>query len=385
MMKVSVVTIAFCYWEVMQDEGRGVVQLKYLQSLLYAISETAFFCALLLVAKGWRITRTGLPPSEIRTISVALVLLLSTLLFFSFYSEGYYFLSLMIMYFFMLPKIFTSITRNTRALQTQLLVMRYATAEAATEPLIAKMRMFKTLRTAVILYLGSILMVSSMRIIMLWYLLWVNYCVSELIALVMVSVVAFLLRPRENGAFSTRAFLEGNPFPILNMQNLDHFDEFFGEHLLDPDMVLMNAGMRDGPQADDFDMTTTLVIEYPAPTVLSSSGKPVHYPRLALATLEKPPSDDNGTPNNTSNNDSNNNHTTTTNPTVTTTAIPSNGEGLYVFSPPSSPLISTPSAQPSPPSTSPPISTPSPSAAQLSRRSSDNTPTIADSVQMDID
>lgn len=66
------------------------------------------------------------------------------------------------------------------------------------------MKMFKALRTAVILYLGSILMVSSMKIIMLWYLDWINYCVSEVIALVMVTVVCFLLRPRENGAFSTR-------------------------------------------------------------------------------------------------------------------------------------------------------------------------------------
>jgi cation transport ATPase len=124
MLKLSVVTIALCYWEIMQSQGTGVIPLQYLQSLLFAISETALFCALLLVAKGWRITRTGLPASEIRTIAVALILLLSTLLFFSFYNEGYYFLSLMIMYFFMLPKIFTSITRNTRALQTQLLLMR---------------------------------------------------------------------------------------------------------------------------------------------------------------------------------------------------------------------------------------------------------------------
>jgi hypothetical protein len=32
----------------------------------------------------------------------------------------------MIMYFFMLPKIFTSITRNTRALHTHMLLARYA-------------------------------------------------------------------------------------------------------------------------------------------------------------------------------------------------------------------------------------------------------------------
>lgn len=124
-LKFAVVIVALCYWQLYHVSGVALIQLGYLQSLLYAISETTFFCALLLVAKGWRITRSTLPASEIRTIAVALVLLLSTLLFFSFYKEEYYFLSLMIMYFFMLPKIFTSITRNTRALQTQLLLTRY--------------------------------------------------------------------------------------------------------------------------------------------------------------------------------------------------------------------------------------------------------------------
>ena len=155
MLKLAVVVVALCYWHTFQATGKDIVQLKYLQSFIYALSETAFFCALLLISKGfpflplslpssplpislylysfplhlipgWRITRSNLPPSEIRTISVALVLLLSTLLFFSFYNDGYYFLSLMIMYFFMLPKIFTSITRNTRALHTHMLLARYA-------------------------------------------------------------------------------------------------------------------------------------------------------------------------------------------------------------------------------------------------------------------
>jgi hypothetical protein len=126
-LKLLVVITALSYWRICQQSGHCLEQLKYLQvfntsylitfsfyclqSFMFALSETAFFCSLLLIAKGWRITRARLPSSEIRTISVALILLLSTLLFFSFYNDGYYFLSLMIMYFFMLPKIFTSIAR----------------------------------------------------------------------------------------------------------------------------------------------------------------------------------------------------------------------------------------------------------------------------------
>jgi cation transport ATPase len=194
-LKLMVVVIALAYWRVCQLTGNCLSELKYFQSLLFAISETAFFCALLLIAKGWRITRTRLPSSEIRTISVALILLLSTLLFFSFYNDGYYFLSLMIMYFFMLPKIFTSITRNTRALETQLLLITSANVQLETESIHQKIKLFKTLRTSVVIYLGSILLVNSMRIIMIWYLDWFNYVLNEMVVLLMMCLICFILLP----------------------------------------------------------------------------------------------------------------------------------------------------------------------------------------------
>lgn len=62
----------------------------------------------------------------------------------------------------------------------------------------------QTLRTAVILYLGSILIISSMKIIMWWFLEWVTSCVSECVTIVMVLAVCLLTRPRLNGVFSPR-------------------------------------------------------------------------------------------------------------------------------------------------------------------------------------
>ena len=63
----------------------------------------------------------------------------------------------MIMYFFMLPKIFTSITRNTRALETQLILMGSNRSDNNNEiaAIHVKIRLFKTLRTAVVIYLGK--------------------------------------------------------------------------------------------------------------------------------------------------------------------------------------------------------------------------------------
>jgi len=253
LLTLGVVLIAYVYWDTFSISGIRYGKLKYLQSFVFAISETIFFCVLLLIAKGWKITRAALPMSEIRAISVALLLLLSTLLFFSFYNDGYYFLSLMIMYFFMLPKIFASITHNTRTLQAQMLLIRHANHEADTRPLFEKVKMFRSLRLSIIIYLGSILMVSSVRIIMLWFLYWINWCLSEAVVLIMVVTVCYLLRPRPNGVFGVNIDLGA---PIPGLQNFDSIEELLENQVYDREAHLAN----DGPRVD---MNRVILIEYP--------------------------------------------------------------------------------------------------------------------------
>ena len=55
----------------------------------------------------------------------------------------------------MLPKIFTSITRNTRALETELLLLNNQNMQNEVESVYARLRLFKTLRTSVVIYLGK--------------------------------------------------------------------------------------------------------------------------------------------------------------------------------------------------------------------------------------
>jgi hypothetical protein len=269
-LKSLVVVVALFYWHICEETGYCLDQLKFLQSFFFAVSETSFFCALLLIAKGWRITRMRLPSSEIRTISVALMLLLSTLLFFSFYNDGYYFLSLMIMYFFMLPKIFTSITRNTRALETQLLFIMQSNTDTETNGIVQKIKLFKTLRSSVVLYLGSILLVNSMRIIMIWYLDWLNYVMNEIVTLLMVSTISYILLPHHRALFSSLG-LEANLLSLFNM------DEIF-----DPESII---NYQDTYSPDISDIA---VVEYPSK---NSESKNYLHPNsipLAMVILEKP-------------------------------------------------------------------------------------------------
>jgi len=275
LLKFLVVIVSLCYWRICEQTGICYDQLRYLQSFLFAVSETAFFCALLLIAKGWRITRVNLPSSEIRTISVALILLLSTLLFFSFYNDGYYFLSLMIMYFFMLPKIFTSITRNTRTLETQLLLISQANMDVETQSLYHKIRLFKTLRTSVVIYLGSILLVNSMRIIMVWYLDWFNYAMNEVVVLMMMALICFILLPYNRLLFTTAGLLDGSLFPLFGPDDLFADTE-----------ALISLHDPGGPDISDI-----VVVDYPYD--MTDHTKSFHHPNsipLGLVILEKPKS-----------------------------------------------------------------------------------------------
>eukprot|EP01114_Cavostelium_apophysatum_P015325 TRINITY_DN4147_c0_g1_i2.p1 TRINITY_DN4147_c0_g1~~TRINITY_DN4147_c0_g1_i2.p1 ORF type:complete len:471 (-),score=51.59 TRINITY_DN4147_c0_g1_i2:63-1475(-) len=258
-LKFLVVAAAFSYWQIYETTGESFAAIRYTQSFLFAGAETGFFCALLILAKGWRIIHSTIPTTEIRTIVVALVLLLATLLFFTFYNDGYYFLSLMIMYFFMLPKIFTSITRNTRALEGQLFLLSHANGANRhndEQAIREKIKLFKYLRSSVIIYLACILLVNSMRIVLIWYLEWLNYFLNELVSLIMTLLICFILLPRNAPLFARVTLLDTSVLPFMGIQDI-RFDE-------------QQNGLR-SEEVGASDMSDIVVMEYPHRKKHSSS------------------------------------------------------------------------------------------------------------------
>jgi hypothetical protein len=117
-----------------------------------------------------------LPLSEVRSITVALLLLLSTLLFFSLYNESYYFFSILIMYIFMLPKIFSAVTKNLKRLGVQLAFVTRLYDERARlgqrlpphmprlSTLHAKLRLFKWLKV-LLLFIYLLLTIYFIRVL----------------------------------------------------------------------------------------------------------------------------------------------------------------------------------------------------------------------------
>jgi hypothetical protein len=248
-LKSAVVLVSAVYWNRFARSGIRQDSLLVTKRIAFAASETGFFGVLLVISKGWRITCFELRSTELKTLLLALGVLFTTLTFFSFsfYSDDYYFLSLMIMYFFMLPKIFSSITKNLRALEAQIWMAN--NVQLPDTPLTAfqrKLKMFKILRGSVIAYLASILIVNSMRIIVIWYWDWINAVVNEVITFVVVAVIANILRPGDDGVFTDLS-------EIASLATL--------QSLVERANSMANV---EGPQLIPWDMQATLVIKFPS-------------------------------------------------------------------------------------------------------------------------
>lgn len=171
-LKTAVCVVTFIYWRVFANTGVRVDGLNHARSMLFASSEAIMFAVFMLIAKGWLITRHTMPSREIRSSALSLILLLGSLLFLSFYSDEYYYMAMLIMYFLMLPRVFTAITRNSRLLQSELFVLeqiddrRHRNAEISEmhRHVNDKYLLFSRLRRLVGAYLVALLVVNSVRL-----------------------------------------------------------------------------------------------------------------------------------------------------------------------------------------------------------------------------
>ncbi|EAL68286.1 hypothetical protein DDB_G0278227 [Dictyostelium discoideum AX4] len=266
-LKLILIIVQYSFWTDANNLGTYSMALWYIQNIFYSFSETAFFLTLFILSRGLRVTRQTLSRSELKAIFVVGFFLCGVLLFFRFYNDIYYFLSLMILYFFMMPKIFTNITKNLRILYSHSILSRYINNLEQVNNLSEKKRVFTNLRTSVVLYLGAILFVNSLRIVMVWSLYWLAFTLSEPIFILMISFLCYSFKPN-----NTSQSIFRNP-------NLDAVD--FSEiaqniqNLLNPvDPVLLSTIM----EIRSFDPTTCHIIKYPSH----------QHSKYSLAVLEQP-------------------------------------------------------------------------------------------------
>jgi len=140
-----------------------------------------------------------------------LIILFFSLLFFSFYNPDYYWLPIILLYFFVIPKIFTSISNNLRLLDTQLSLFhsnQFIPSENYLSQISLKRTLYVGLRNCLLGYLVSILIVNSLlKILLSWEVQWITQLCDEIVVLIMVIFILWNLRPSCGVVFTTWAEL----------------------------------------------------------------------------------------------------------------------------------------------------------------------------------
>eukprot|EP01102_Stenamoeba_stenopodia_P011171 TRINITY_DN341_c0_g1_i2.p1 TRINITY_DN341_c0_g1~~TRINITY_DN341_c0_g1_i2.p1 ORF type:complete len:537 (+),score=113.89 TRINITY_DN341_c0_g1_i2:64-1674(+) len=301
-LKLLVNLSAAWYWSSCQSTGICINVFLLLQNVFFALSEAMFFSILLLISKGWKITREKLPSKEVRSIMVSISSLLAVLVFFSFYNETYPFLSLMILYFFMLPQIFRNVSQNVRLLHLQASLLRNPSSLSTTSSshqddddddddvlvqqlqllrgaIQKKLLVFRSIKISVLVYLGLILVVTMLKIVIVWYLDYTNYVVDEVIVICIFLSVLVGLKPHDSHVYTV--------ITLPNLINSQFLDEFLNEdnsgNLSDEEDVnhqlsspLLDDLSSSDPHNDD--LSSLIIVVYP-----SSKEETDHVSELPLA------------------------------------------------------------------------------------------------------
>jgi hypothetical protein len=197
------------YWAMCASSGACFDSLMYVINLLFSVSETAFFCFLLVLAHGWHISAARLYNNELRGVMIAGTLLLITLLFFSYYSDGYYFLSLMIIYFLMLPRIISSVNHNMRILHLHLLTLSDYPEQSAL--LTYKYRFFRVLRFVLVFFFTFVLFSTAFRFFLSNDRDWIITVLDQVASVLLLIVLYNMLLPRRRALFTIYPGIDSVP------------------------------------------------------------------------------------------------------------------------------------------------------------------------------
>eukprot|EP01094_Clydonella_sp_ATCC50884_P023685 TRINITY_DN5747_c0_g1_i1.p1 TRINITY_DN5747_c0_g1~~TRINITY_DN5747_c0_g1_i1.p1 ORF type:complete len:502 (+),score=193.46 TRINITY_DN5747_c0_g1_i1:172-1677(+) len=260
-LKTGMALVSWLAWMAVENTGYENVWLELAGSFLFAASEAALLTVLTMVATGWKVTTAHMPSQEFRSVLVALSLLLSTLLFFSLYNDGYYFLALMILYFFMLPKIFSTASRTANVLHTQALLLTRSLERnegdadgmrEAVETLLAKVQVLRAVRFLAGGYCVVVLGKAIAHMFMPYRLDYLNYVLNEVASLAVVSAALALLRPSYKRLFT---ILPSHYQQLLSTQIASH------HHLLD--RLRHYLANEEPDERNTVDLSKVTILRYP--------------------------------------------------------------------------------------------------------------------------
>ncbi|KAH3743742.1 hypothetical protein Pelo_14867 [Pelomyxa schiedti] len=216
------------YWTLLHKTGHERKYYFLCSGFLIAVMQTTLFSIILLVCKGFRIIRQQLQTTELRTIIIGVALLFTSLLFHTFYNDGYYFLTLLLAFFFILPRVTSGVNQNMHTLHAYLWLLHEVVEDTV---LRSKMKLLRAIRAAVILYFGAAVVIICVRTFIVWNYLWLVHAVAQVMLISMIISFVYWMTPKRLGPLS--------PMPIdtaiLGQINLAQFHDW--ESLIPADAV----------------------------------------------------------------------------------------------------------------------------------------------------
>jgi len=192
------------YWREGSETGQFPVNWARANYVMSVVDLGCFFGSLLMVAKGWMITRGALHTFEVRRVSAMIFLLMVSKALYI-WVNGFVLFFLVIMYVLMLRYIFSSIVENTTNLSNQIAILRtIPNFNISKTPVWTKQKMYKRFQVAMVVYISVDVIFHLWATIFLSATPWVEDAMEHFISALMVMCVGYTYAMRPFNPFFFR-------------------------------------------------------------------------------------------------------------------------------------------------------------------------------------
>jgi len=185
-------TLSIMYWRSRTKDVETPLWIKPALVAAYAVFKAYLFGLLMVIAKGWSITRKRIAFDECFAVAVATLVLVASMVAY-YVLEGLFLIALFITYAIALAFMFSGIGRNVRALKAQMLIILQDAIDPRTTPPYHKARAFMRLQTLLTLYVACHLMINMIAFFATTYPA-LQIMASEILDTVLAAWVGYIFR-----------------------------------------------------------------------------------------------------------------------------------------------------------------------------------------------
>mmetsp|Transcript_23314 Transcript_23314/g.57208 ORF Transcript_23314/g.57208 Transcript_23314/m.57208 type:complete len:661 (-) Transcript_23314:369-2351(-) len=202
-VKFFYAAVSMFKWEQMSENGTLADWVTVLHVTAFTLNQAMTFGTLLLIARGWLITRRHLPNGEKQTTVTSITLLVVLNFAYRYYTlSNFSFFALAILYMTILALILSSVARNVRELKMQLMILRQADIDPTSTPAHQKAIMYRRYQLIMFSFVCTKIFLEMVLLFLRDYQ-WITYLFTEVVDMLLCVAVGYTFRLRDNNPFNT--------------------------------------------------------------------------------------------------------------------------------------------------------------------------------------